>query len=113
MAARKSGITFAARSASFIMVPRPGPSSTRWSVSGDPIPRQTAAVHRPINSPNIWLISGAVMKSPARAERVARGVVAVLGMGEAKLHVLRDRHRAGDRDAPADLLLERGHRRPS
>ena len=32
--------------------------------SGAPICFQTAAIHRPISSPNIWLISGAVMKSP-------------------------------------------------
>ena len=32
--------------------------------SGSPICRQTAAIHNPINSPNIWLISGEVMKSP-------------------------------------------------
>ncbi len=33
--------------------------------SGAPICCQTAAIHKPISSPNIWLISGAVMKSPA------------------------------------------------
>ena len=66
MAARKSGITRAARSASTIMVPRPGPSSTSRMRAGDPIARQVAAAHRPMSSPNIWLISGAVTKSPAR-----------------------------------------------
>ena len=40
--------------------------------SGEPICCQTAAAHSPISSPNIWLISGAVMKSPPRAERIAR-----------------------------------------
>ena len=65
MAARKSGITLAARSTSTIMVPRPGPSSTRLTSPGEPIARQVAAAHRPISSPNIWLISGEVMKSPA------------------------------------------------
>ena len=64
-AARNSAITFAARSASTIMVPRPGPSSTRLMAAGDPIFRQSVAAHRPTSSPNIWLISGAVMKSPA------------------------------------------------
>ena len=32
--------------------------------SGAPICRQTEAAHSPISSPNIWLTSGAVMKSP-------------------------------------------------
>ena len=64
MAAWKSGITLAARNASSIMVPRPGPSSTRRILGGESIARQAAAAHRPISSPNIWLISGAVVKSP-------------------------------------------------
>ena len=64
MAARKPGITFATRKTSLIMVPRPGPSSTRLTLAGDPIARHTAAAHSPTSSPNIWLISGAVMKSP-------------------------------------------------
>ena len=37
------------------------------------------------------------------AERIAGDVVAVLRMGEAQRHVLRDRHRAGGRDAAADF----------
>ena len=64
MAARKPSTTFAARNASSINVPRPGPSSMTRTFSGAPICRHTAAIHSPINSPNIWLISGAVMKSP-------------------------------------------------
>ncbi len=48
------------------MVPRPGPSSISRTFSGAPICCQTAAAHSPISSPNIWLISGAVMKSPPR-----------------------------------------------
>ncbi len=51
------------RSASAIIVPRPGPSSTRRK-PGRPIACQTAATQAPIISPNIWLISGAVTKSP-------------------------------------------------
>ena len=43
----------------------------------------------------------------AGAERVARRVVTVLGMGEAERHVLRDRHRTGELDAAADLRVER------
>ncbi len=65
IARRKSGITLAARSMSSIMVPRPGPSSTRRTCGGAPIWCHTAAAHRPSSSPNIWLISGAVMKSPS------------------------------------------------
>ena len=60
-----SGITFAARSASSIIVPRPGPSSTRQTGSGESMARHAAAAQSPISSPNIWLISGAVVKSPA------------------------------------------------
>ena len=63
-AARNSGSTLAARKASSIRVPRPGPSSTSRTFSGDPIVRQAAAAQMPINSPNIWLISGEVVKSP-------------------------------------------------
>ena len=48
------------------MVPRPGPSSTSRSIGGDPIAFHTEAVHRPSSSPNIWLTSGAVVKSPSR-----------------------------------------------
>ena len=64
IAARKPCTTLAARSASSIKVPRPGPSSTTRTFSGAPICCQTAAIHSPINSPNIWLISGEVTKSP-------------------------------------------------
>jgi hypothetical protein len=32
--------------------------------SGAPIWRHTAAAQAPMSSPNIWLISGAVVKSP-------------------------------------------------
>ena len=32
--------------------------------SGESMRVHTAAIHKPINSPNIWLISGEVMKSP-------------------------------------------------
>ena len=46
------------------MVPRPGPSSMMRRFSGAPICFQTAAIQSPISSPNIWLTSGAVMKSP-------------------------------------------------
>ena len=47
-----------------INVPRPGPSSTTRTFSGEPICCHTATIHNPISSPNIWLISGAVTKSP-------------------------------------------------
>ena len=65
-ALRNGGSTLIARMASHIMVPRPGPSSTTRRLSGEPICFHTAPIHSPINSPNIWLISGAVMKSPWR-----------------------------------------------
>jgi hypothetical protein len=65
MAGRKPFTTLPARSASNISVPRPGPSSITRTFSGAPICCQTAASQIPISSPNIWLISGAVMKSPS------------------------------------------------
>ena len=46
------------------MVPRPGPSSMTRTLPGSPMRFHTAAIHSPISSPNIWLISGEVMKSP-------------------------------------------------
>ena len=46
------------------MVPRPGPSSMTCTLAGESMRFQTAAIQSPISSPNIWLISGAVMKSP-------------------------------------------------
>ena len=54
-----------ARSASAMRVPRPGPYSMSRTRSGDAIFIQTSAHQAPSNSPNIWLISGAVVKSPA------------------------------------------------
>ena len=65
VALRKAGTMWPARMTSSIMLPRPGPSSTSRTFSGAPICRQTEAAHRPISSPNIWLISGAVVKSPS------------------------------------------------
>ncbi len=52
-----------ARSASAISVPRPGPASASSTGSGRPAPSQATAAHSPSNSPNTWLISGAVVKS--------------------------------------------------
>ena len=62
----KPGAIWAARSMSAIMVPRPGPSSTKRKGAGAPIRRQISVHQRPNSSPNIWLISGAVVKSPDR-----------------------------------------------
>jgi hypothetical protein len=60
----KSGDSRAARSRSLIKVPSPGPISTRRNGAGLPMRVQVSTAHRPISSPNIWLTSGAVMKSP-------------------------------------------------
>ena len=49
-----------------ISVPRPGPSSTSANGRGRPMSRQVSTAQRPMSSPNIWLISGAVTKSPPR-----------------------------------------------
>ena len=50
-AARNGGTACAARRTSRIKVPRPGPSSTRRSGAGLPMPCQATAHHRPISSP--------------------------------------------------------------
>ncbi len=63
-AARNAGTRRTARNASRISVPRPGPSSMSRTGSGLPICCQTTAHHSPTSSPNTWLISGAVTKSP-------------------------------------------------
>ncbi len=88
-ALRNAGAACAARMASLISVPRPGPSSTMRTFSGEPTCCQTATIQSPISSPNIWLISGAVMKSPSGAEWIAGDVIAVCRIGEAERHVLR------------------------
>ena len=62
---RNSGTTRAALSASAISVPRPGPSSTSATRAGRPRSSQCWTMARPISSPNSWLTSGAVTKSPA------------------------------------------------
>ena len=61
----KPSALLAARSASAISVPRPGPSSSSVKLLGSPICCQRLTMKKPISSPNIWLISGAVMKSPS------------------------------------------------
>ena len=68
-AAWKPGTPRVARSASAISVPRPGPSSTSRTGCGRPIASQRSASQAPRSSPNIWEISGAVVKSPAAPDR--------------------------------------------
>ena len=72
------------------------------------MPCQTTAHHKPISSPNTWLISGAVMKSPPAPMLPALLPVAVLGIGLAKAHVVVDRHRAVAPDALAQTCEQRG-----
>ena len=73
----------------------PGPELDRAArPAAMPICCQTTAHHRPISSPNTWLISGAVTKSPARPMAACRAVIAVLGVLQAGLHVLVDADRA-------------------
>ncbi len=69
---RKPGATRSARSASAMSVPRPGPSSMRRRLAGSPICRHVSQAHKPMSSPKIWEISGAVIKSPARPIACAR-----------------------------------------
>ena len=71
-ASTKPGTARPTRNTSAIKVPRPGPSSARMKRDGRPCSIQACAMDRPSISPNIWLISGAVVKSPAapRGSRV-------------------------------------------
>ncbi len=59
------GTALNTRSASASKVPRPGPSSATTTPAGSPIACHIEAAQMPISSPNIWLISGAVTKSPS------------------------------------------------
>ena len=52
------------RSTSSISVPRPGPTSMICTFSLRPCASHSAYSHIPISSPNTWLISGDVTKSP-------------------------------------------------
>ena len=85
------------RSASAISVPRPGPSSAK-TTAGSPMACHTAAAQTPSSSPNTWLISGAVTKSPSRADRLARRVIAGTAVGEAGLHIVMHADRPVARD---------------
>ena len=80
-----------ARSTSAISVPSPGPELDQARrAAGGPASSQAAAAQRPISSPNIWLITGAVMKSPAAPSGSRRGVVAELRVVQAGGHVAGD-----------------------
>ena len=73
-ASRNAGTTCAARSASAISVPRPGPSSTSaHRGAGGRVSSQCCTSGSPSSSPNSWLISGAVTKSPAAPKGSRRG----------------------------------------
>ncbi len=63
-AATKSGASRTVRNRSLIRVPSPGPISTSRKASGLPMRVQVSTAQTPSSSPNIWLISGEVMKSP-------------------------------------------------
>eukprot|EP00953_Heterococcus_sp_UTEX-ZZ885_P005592 3484-Heterococcus_DN1.PRE.2 len=63
-AALKSGKALEERSRPAISVPLPGPASTMWKELGQPRSCQVATHQMHSSSPNSWLISGAVMKSP-------------------------------------------------
>ena len=104
-AARRGGIRGAARAArsrSAISVPRPGPSSARITGSGRPMRCQKSTTQAPISSPKIWLISGAVMKSPAAPNGSRRRVITGIGIVQRDRHVGRDRQRPLAPDAPGD-----------
>ena len=100
---RNSGTTFMARrhrpSGCRALVPvRPAAVRLGW-----PWSCQTCTHHRPSISPNIWLISGAVMKSPPRrTDRASRN--SRLRIVQRQGHVLRDRDRALRRDQRGDAL---------
>jgi len=70
------------------------------------MPCQTTAHHKPISSPNTWLISGAV-KVAAGADAAGPLPVAVLRIGLADAHILIDRHGAVAPDALAQSCEQR------
>ncbi len=111
--APNSGTTRAARSASRMSVPRPGPSSARMTGSGAPMRCHRSTHHRPMSSPNTWLTSGAVMKSPPRAEGIARRVIAPARIEQRRLHIAGDADRASGGDPCREMVFERrrGHGR--
>ena len=65
IASKKPGEMRATRNTSDMSVPRPGPSSISRAGAGEPAMRQASLTQTPRSSPNIWLISGAVVKSPS------------------------------------------------
>ena len=96
----------------------PWPQLDEPQGSGRAHPLPDTAHHSPISSPNTWLISGAVMKSPPRPMAHALAVVAVLGIVEARAACSRRRRSARRaRSAPRALppsgvvasRLSRGH----
>ena len=109
-----------ARKRSAIRVPRPGPSSTRRTGAGRPSSDQAWPSQRPTISPNIWLTSGAVTKSPATPSGSAL-VVAERRVAERQLHEAGDRERAAGADlvgqdrlkiAQGSRVARRGSSRP-
>ena len=54
---------------------------------------QACACQSPINSPNIWLISGGVNEIAFQPERIAGHVIAVLRIRQTQGHVALDRYR--------------------
>ena len=84
----------------------PGPSSTTATRPGRPRSSQCCTRARPISSPNSWLISGAVTKSPGGAQGIAARIVARRGMRQRQRHVAGDRDRAVVEDQPAQPVLE-------
>ncbi len=100
------------RSMSDIMVPRPGPISTRRTPAGVPWRCQAWTMKTPIISPKSWLTSGAVTKSPERPNGLAGSVVAVFGIGEAQRKEIGDADRAVRLDDRLDLLTECGGHAP-
>ena len=81
------------RSMSRISVPRPGPISANVTGKGRPIASQARIDHRPISSPNVADFRGSD-EVAFDAEWLAGCVVAVIGVEQAKRHVVGDRERA-------------------
>ena len=112
-ASRKPGIAAAARSASRISVPRPGPSSASTKRSG------RALVGPDLRHPGADELAehladlGGGHEVAGSAEGIARGVVAVLGVAERQRHVGFERERSLRRDALPYQRLEGGRRAAS
>ena len=101
------GTAWAARNASRIKVPRPGPSSTRRSGDGRPMPSHTIAAPKSDQLAENLADFGSGDEISAGADGGRPLPIAMLGMFETRPHVLVHRQRSMPRDALAQDVEQR------